>query len=367
MTTVTSSARPPRPAVPLLKARDLLTAGALPPMLLLSWGLPESAWDAVARAAARAHLLSRPKWRAQQQARIRRYIAGRLGPGAESGLVEALMTNLRLAQLQVLRCHRPGGWSPALTVEGRAHLDAALGQGRGAVLWAAPFVFGPLLTKMALHAAGYHVMHLSRFSHGYSESLWGARVINRVRTRAEDRFLPERVSIGPDGATAGPMRAVAGRLRSNGIVSISVGADGVRTVTVPFLDGEIRLATGAVTLTQKARAPLLPVFTVRRDDGSFAAFIEPPLSPAVGADREQTVAATAQAFAAQFESFALRWPGQLVWHYDVLRLAAGGAPHAQAEGAVPVAASRDGGHRADGEGAGSGQLSPRVPKPGRAA
>jgi lauroyl/myristoyl acyltransferase len=324
----TLDAPPSRPAVPLLEARDLLTAAALPPMLLLSWSLPESVWDVIARSAARAYLLSRPKWHAEQQAHVRRYVGGRLGPGAEARLSLALMTNLRLAQLQVLRCHRPGGWRPALALEGRGHLDAALAKGRGVVLWVAPFVFAPLLTKMALQTAGYSVMQLSRFSHGYSRSIWGARVINGVRTRAEDRFLAERVSIGADGATAGPMRAVVAHLKSNGIVSISMGADGVQTVTVPFLGGEIRLATGAVTLTQKARAPLLPVFTVRRDDGSFAAFVEPPLAPAVGTDHDKTVTATARALASRLESFVMRWPGQLVWHYDVLRLAAGTAAHA---------------------------------------
>ena len=318
-----SGARAARPAVPRLEARDLLTAAALPPMLLLSWGLPERAWDGLARAAARAHLSSRRNWHAQQQAHIRHYVGARLGPGAESALASALTTNLRLAQLQALRCHRPGGWNPTLVLEGRAHLDAALERGRGVVLWVAPFVFAPLLTKMALQAGGYSVMQLSRFSHGYSKSRWGARLINRVRTLAEDRFLAERVTIDADGATAGPMRAVVGRLRSNGIVSISVGADGVQTVTVPFLDGGIRLATGAVSLTQKTGAALLPMFTVRQDDGSFRAFVEPPLGPIVGPDHEPTVTATARAFATKLESFALRWPGQLVWHYDILRLAAG--------------------------------------------
>ena len=313
----------PRSGIPLLEARDLVTLAALPAMILLSWLLPEKAWEPVARATARVHLLCRREWHAWQEAHVDRYIGTHLGPNASSSLVQAVMTNHRLAQLQTLRCHRLGSWRPPLTLEGRAHLDAALEQGHGAILWVAPLVFGPLVTKMAFHAAGYRLTHLSRFTHGYSKSLWGARLINGIRTRAENRFLAERVVIGADGATAVPKRVLAERLQLNGIVSISVGADGARTVTVPFLDGQIRLATGAVTLMQKTRAPLLPVFTIQRDDGRFAAVVEPPLGPTAGADRDEVAVVAARAFAAMLESYALRWPDQLVWHYDILRLASG--------------------------------------------
>ena len=53
-----------------------------------------------------------------------------------------------------------------------------------------------LVSKMALHRAGYGLVHLSRSEHGYSSTIFGMRCLNPLRSRIESRYLAERVVIG---------------------------------------------------------------------------------------------------------------------------------------------------------------------------
>ena len=108
-------------------------------------------------------------------------------------------------------------------------------------------------------------------------------------------------------------------LRGNAVVSISAGADGARTTTVPFLDGSIRLASGPVSLALSTGAALLPVFAAREDTGEVAATIGAPIDISSAPDRGQATVNAAGAFAGWLEGRALGTPGQIVWHYDMFR------------------------------------------------
>ena len=125
---------------------------------------------------------------------------------------KGLQRNHRLNQLCFVASWRPGGWSPQITVTGTEHLHVALAAGRGAVLWVAPFVFAPLVAKRGLHQAGFSVHHLSRPSHGFSSTRLGMAVLNPIRTRIEDRYLAERITIPRSGETTAAIRTLARRL-----------------------------------------------------------------------------------------------------------------------------------------------------------
>ena len=290
-----------------------MTLVKLPPAALVAWTLPEPWWDRVAAAV------------------IRRSGSGagddsqRLGtfPGSDElgrpagDVLQASRRNVRVVQAQYLRSHHPRGWRPCLRLEGREHLDRALGAGRGAIVWVAPFVFAPLVTKMALYAAGYELVHLSRLGHGYSPTRFGVQVLNPVRTRIENRYLAERVVIGESPLPAA-MRTLAQRLAANRVVSITVVAQGVKTCAAPFLGGELRVATGAPNLMLRTGAPLLPVFTVREGPGRFLTVIEPPLEPRPAAGREQALQDLVEGFVARMEHHARRCPDQVHWHPQVV-------------------------------------------------
>jgi hypothetical protein len=144
-----------------------------------------------------------------------------------------------LGFLQVLKCYRPGRWQPRVAPANFEHVDAALRAGRGVLLWVAHGFHGHLGAKVGFASAGLAVSHLSRATHGFSDSRFGMRVLNRIQTMVEDRYLCERILIPSQGRA--PLDLLARRLGANGVVSITAQRGTGRTVEVPFFDGSLRL------------------------------------------------------------------------------------------------------------------------------
>jgi lauroyl/myristoyl acyltransferase len=179
------------------------------------------------------------------------------------------------ARMQILAMLRPGRrWKPDIRWHGLEHLEIALGQESGAILWDGNFVYQRLITKMAFHQAGYPLTWLSRPDHGFSSSSYAIRFLNPYSIAIEDRFLAERIVV-VDDKTLDRLRK---RLVANKVVGILVVNIGRRIIEVPFLtSGRIQIATGPVYLSHISGAPLIPVFTVRAEDGSYDVSVGPPL------------------------------------------------------------------------------------------
>ena len=170
-------------------------------------------------------------------------------------------------RFQYLRSHRPGGWDPIIRIRGREHVEAARAAGQGIVFWGGSFAFNDLISKIAFHRLGLEVSHYTRPVHGLSNSRFGIRYLNSVRTSIESRYLGARVCAEDNVKAA--MDVVRQHAEAGGGVSIKVGNRGRRCVSVPFLGGELELATGPVALARRWGAVLLPTFTLRAPDGSF--------------------------------------------------------------------------------------------------
>jgi lauroyl/myristoyl acyltransferase len=299
---------------PLVAARDLRVLAKLPPAVLAAWCLAERHWNGLAHRAAGLETAALE--------RLAGRITAMLGPGqlAEPARTVARrqLGFIRLDQLCFLRSYRPGGWNPKLRLEGAEHLEAALARGRGAILWVAPTVFQWLVTKRALHEAGWPVHHLSNPNHGFSTSSWvGTRLVNPIRTRIENRYLAERVMLAPDGGAQAALRRLTAVLRGNGIVSITVAAAGARPITAPFLRGSIRAASGAPHLAARTGAALLPVLTFRGETGFVTRILTPLLLPETGAPDSRLVAAVNE-LAVRLEPHALAHPDQISWLLDCI-------------------------------------------------
>lgn len=172
------------------------------------------------------------------------------------------------------------------------------------MLWVAPFVYGNLITKMAFFDAGIRLAHLSGPQHGVSTSLFGQRFLNPIWTNIEGRFLSERV-IMTTAEASGALRQLLRRVKANNPISITMGPHGARRHTPAFLRGRLILANGAPSLACRSGAPLLPVLTVRGDDGCWVTTIEAPAP--VGRDDESGIA---DYCARVLESYVRRWPDQ---------------------------------------------------------
>jgi lauroyl/myristoyl acyltransferase len=158
---------------------------------------------------------------------------------------------------------------------------------------------------MALRQADFAVHQLTRPEHGFSTSPFGIRWLNRLWTRIERRFIAERVDIlNNDGGPA--LQLLRQRLGANGIVWIAVGPEALRTLDVSFLGGTIRLPTGPLHLARTSHAALLPVFTIRANDGSYDVTIERRLD----VDTDITYASAARSYVAMLEPYVTAHPDQ---------------------------------------------------------
>lgn len=320
------TARRPNTSPAILNLHDVVVLVKLPVSTVIAWWLPERWWGIVTDRVADLMVALRRPGHAREQRGIERLFEGHPVALSPERIVAGHNANVRRDQLHFMRSYTARGWRPRIDVVGREHLEAALARGRGAILWVAPFVFSALLTKRALHEAGFAVSHLSRIAHGYSRSRFGIRVLNPVRTRIENRYLAERVVIGSDGAVSEPLKRLTDVLTANGIVSINVGAAGSNPYSCSCLNGRFEIARGVPNLMLRTGAVVLPVFTLRTAERHFVTTIEPPLEAPPEADPDRISERMIERLAARLEPYLLRSPDQFNWRVDLGRALIAAAP-----------------------------------------
>lgn len=288
---------------------DISTSIQFALLLLPVWLTPDRFWTGVWWVKARIRLKTGRGIR-----RTTEIVQDALGL-ADRRAAETIARDRRAAtnelKTQALKTWRPfGGWQPKIALEGEVHLQDALAQGKGAVLWVAPFVFYSGATKIALHRKGYTVSHLSSPLHGFSDSSYGIRYLNPIQCKPEDRLIKERI-VFDRNAPSTAMRRMVRALKAGEIVTIAAATtEGLEAVEAPFFDGILPVAVGAPRLSGLTGAPLLPVFTVREADGTFRIAIDVPitLDPQQSSDERCMTAATA--FFRRLEPWVRRYPAQ---------------------------------------------------------
>lgn len=246
--------------------------------------------------------------------------AARLEPAA----LEAAMYTSRCGRIEHLihgmKALLSSSWRPEIEIEGREHLDRALADGNGAVIWVSHFCFSSLYTKMGMSDAGYRVAHISRPEHGVSKFWLGVKLLNKVRSGAEDRFLARRIVHHRDNP-ADTKKSALKHLQDNGIVSVTVGAwEGRKVAIAPVFDGLFQVAAGAPGLAYAANAPLFGIFTTRTGDGAYRVWISPPLAPDERADRDHFLLAASTGLLKQHEAVVTAAPDQWRGWKDWLKL-----------------------------------------------
>jgi len=301
----------------LFNATDLATLAGLPVLTALAWATGEGNWQVASNAMAP---LAAPFSIGSNN--LAQCIAALLelpdGPTGGARLLRQMLAHQVEETLQLLACHRPGGWRPATELHGADHLLKALAAGSGAVLWVGNSAFASLTVKMALHDAGFRLHHLSHPRHGFSPTKFGMRWLNRVRTSIEVKYLGSRAVLPLNGNAGSVLARLVDRLRDGNIVSVTAGATSLRPLTVPFLSGSLRLAPGGPGLAQRTGAALLPVFATREAVDRHIVTIEPPLSMPRGVSKDQNLEAAARAFAQRLETHVRRHPGAWFGWADAL-------------------------------------------------
>lgn len=212
-----------------------------------------------------------------------------------------------LSALLVHKLHDQPTFQPAVALRGKAHIDAALAQGRGAVLWSAQFHAAHVVEPLALHRAGIALHHLSRRDLGMNRAAANRRWVD-MAVAVEDRFLAERIVMDDDGAAA--VLTLRQRLKDNGVVVVRALNLARRVFELPFFDGRLRLAPGALELAWATGAAVLPVFTIRSGASAFRVHVEAPLEFGAKNDRKAAIEAAMIDYAARLEAQVLAHPAQ---------------------------------------------------------
>jgi len=301
------SAAPDRP---LISKDDLQFMLQLPWLWVVAWWVPEHRWRRLCFAFERfkTNLNFFSTERVTKNAA--RALAGTATPFDPSTFAIQVAAGRSEHHLQIIRAARPGGWDANIVLDGGEHLERAMTEGHGAVLWVAHFCFNALATKMAVAATGYKMSHLSRPEHGFSKSRFGIRCLNPLRCKVEQRYADRIIIRRESPATA--THAAQRRLRRNEVISITAGAwEGKRTAHIELLGGRLKLAVGAPSLAALTGAALLPVVTIRDgDNGPLRVMIGEPITPPADAPRNEAVAAMTDVFADRIEPAILAHPEQ---------------------------------------------------------
>jgi lauroyl/myristoyl acyltransferase len=302
------------PRAPAFAGQDLSTMLSVVALTPVALCLDDRYWPAVCRTVAGfAFARKSARWRRRQALAGLKLAFGTNHPAGSDAFdriwrdLEAHRLELRL---QIARDLLLRDWRPETLVEGAPRMEAALSAGHGAILWISRFAFADTIAKIGLRQIGHPPVHLSRTIHGFSRSRFGRRWLNPLQQRMENRYLAERVVLR-DGAPSAAMRRLHGALAENRVVSITVDSWGAHVAEVPFLDGRLRIATGAPSLAWKTGAPLMPVYVLRETpSGVFRVTIDEPLA----IDRKQSKSAAQLGAVAQYagrlERHVAAYPGQ---------------------------------------------------------
>jgi len=209
--------------------------------------------------------------------RIRDTIAGNvkhvLGPEADDDavrrVVRGVLRNASKNYLDLIRIPRmkPEQIKAQVTPHGVHHLVEALARGKGVMLVTAHFgSFDIAVQLLAVHSVRTTIP---------VEALKPQRLLDHVVSLRRNKGL----NIIP--AKSGALQAMLGALRNGEIVLIACDRD--VTGEAPkalFFGEETRLPDMAVRLALRTGAAIIPVFNLRRDDGRYDVYVEPPIEVA---------------------------------------------------------------------------------------
>jgi len=234
--------------------------------------------------------------------------------GGEAGFPDVASIVGRHRDYARLRLPVPGsrgfGGRDRWPVAGREHLDAALAEGRGAVLATAHLGWW-LLVAPILRLHGVPVVQTggpyfekrrqARADRARRQSRF-RRFVDR-RTRSEGHLGPEDLAITLD---VRPLLAALSRNRP-----ILIAGDGKRSLefaSFPLLGRPYALPTGFVKIAIAARCPVVPVFALEGGTpGTIRVEIRPPLAIDASAPVAENLALYARVLDAQLRATPHLW------------------------------------------------------------
>lgn len=288
----------------LASAKDLYHLSVVVVLVIAGWLPSAGARERVARGIGRAaYLLSRRKRR-----RVEESVERVLGDAPDRRRV--VQASFEDFWREMLAWTAPASCDGA-SIDGRAHLEGALADGRGAILWESSGFGRRLRAKQILHGAGFavHQIHGGNhvggfFSEGPPTRVRGA--LERFFDHLERRFVADVIVLPrPDAESLAFTRALHQRLIRNQILCVTGdGRTGQRLVPLRFLGRTRRFSSGMVSLARLSGAPLLPIFCTQPD----RLVIEAPIAIDPDAERDRALQLVLEGYAALLETYIRRRP-----------------------------------------------------------
>jgi amino acid adenylation domain-containing protein len=292
----------------LFEYSDIPILALLPVALLVAKLVPESQWRQIADLWAHFLTVLRPRRYQELCDDISRQCDGYAGPVDGRTVLRGIRS--RSFEMMLRRLTSPAKWRTPLELLGQQHIARGLKGGRGVILWLAPLKFTGTIDLQAVHQAGYPVNMLSGWNHGFSQTVFGQRFLNRFAYLGDDPAHAKRIIMIDDGQAA--IERLRQSLRDNGVVAISAAVLTDQPFRCRFLDDEIELASGPPRLALATGAALLPVFVHRHDDG-YRVHVNPALEP-VDTVKDAAIKSLLDQYTNQLEHFVRQYPAEsILW------------------------------------------------------
>jgi lauroyl/myristoyl acyltransferase len=202
-------------------------------------------------------------------------------------------------------------------IQGWQHLEKALADGKGVILWEASVFGSRNASKWILRDKGISVHQVHAQNHIGWEGLdpdaasWlSDHVIAGVFRRWMRRFVASIIWL-PETESLAFARVLLDLLEHNGIVcSTADGESGQRLASVELLGHKRRFATGMPSLAKLSGAALLPLFCIQDRHGIPTLMIGPPIALNAHADRQTVLESCVAQWVTLLESHVRANPGK---------------------------------------------------------
>ncbi|OGX34286.1 MAG: hypothetical protein A3C36_01540 [Omnitrophica WOR_2 bacterium RIFCSPHIGHO2_02_FULL_52_10] len=219
-------------------------------------------------------------------------------------IIKRCFENFGRGMTEMLYClAHPDCVDQRVAFEGKAHLDKAYAQGRGVI-------------AVTAHFGNFPLMMLACARQGYKSSA----IIRPARDEELSEYLhKKRTEVGLKTIYAMPRAACVSEslkeLREGGLLFIPIdqnfGSGG--GVYVNFFGHQAATATGPAVFAMRTGAPILPMFIIRRDDGTHKIIIGPPVAVQQRGDEKETVAAAMARITNIIEQYIRSYPHEWAW------------------------------------------------------
>jgi lauroyl/myristoyl acyltransferase len=178
-----------------------------------------------------------------------------------------------------------------VTLDGREQLDAALANGKGAIM-AVPHMGSWDMAGSYAGALGYSISAVAeRFPGSLNEAV--------VRTR--QRFGLQVITLG-----RAAVRGITQALQNNSIVALLCDLEQGPGIAVDFFGRRAVVPGGPAAIALKTGAALLPAYQYATFPGHHHIHLDPPMSIAAGETKERLM----QRVITRFEDFIAEYPDQ---------------------------------------------------------